>query len=140
MTRAEQTARPTPSARQRGAQLAQFVHDSLVASARQASIPTVTAIAALLVQRDGDYLVAGQCFTDPTTATAERLRVAHGVRLDMLRGCSLTRAMERGSARRLWMQGERTCAWCERPILSLNHAEELGLALVHHGCAVEFGA
>jgi len=137
--RAPHVAPPIPRAQERGAQLSQFVHDMLVASARLATIPTVDAVAALLVARDGAYVVSGHTFTDPASAKAARLLVAHAVRLDMVRGLSLVRALERASARRLWTEGERTCAWCHHAIRALDDAEELGLSLVHHPCAVEFG-
>ena len=140
MHRSPQVAPPTPSAQQRGAQLSQFVHDTLVASARLATIPTVDAVAALLAARDGAYVVSGHPFTDPAAAKAERLLVAHAVRLDVVRGFSLARALERASARHLWTEGARTCAWCDSPIRALDDAEELGLKLVHHACARAFDA
>jgi len=46
---------------------------------------------------------------------------------------------ERARARQLWERGERMCAWCDQPITTLAAGEELGLALVHHSCAEEFG-
>jgi hypothetical protein len=140
MHQSPHVAPPTPSAQQRGAQLSQFVHDTLVASARLATIPTVDAVAALLVERDGAYVVSGHTFTDPAAASAERLLVAHAVRLDVVRGFALARALERASARHLWTEGERTCAWCDSPIRALDDAEELGLKLVHHACARAFDA
>ena len=64
---------------------------------------------------------------------------AHRVRLDMVRGFSLGRALAIDAARSLWQDGNRACAWCDNPIRSLADAEELGLSLVHHSCAAEFG-
>ena len=72
----------------------------------------------------------------PDAATT---RAAQHARLEMARGVEMGRALERARARRLWERGERTCAWCDNPIRSLADAEELGLSLVHHSCAVEFG-
>ena len=70
---------------------------------------------------------------------AETLRAAQHARLEMARGVEMGRALQRARARRLWERGERSCAWCDNPIRSLANAEELGLSLVHHSCAVEFG-
>ena len=128
--------------RQRGSQLAQMVYSSLVASARAqaapSTAPSVSELEQLLVQRDGALMVAGEAFSDPALARTARLLLAAQARLDMARGYSLPMALERCRARRLWLAGDRTCAWCEQPILTLDHAEELGLRLVHHGCAHEF--
>ena len=74
-----------------------------------------------------------------TTLDAAITRVAEHARLEMARGMTLGRALERARARALWESGSRTCAWCDQPIPSLAGAEELGLRLVHHSCAVEFG-
>ena len=124
--------------RQRGSQLAQMVYSSLVASARAQAAPSVSELEQLLVRRDGDLMVAGEAFSDAALARTARLLLAAQARLDMARGYSLPMALERCRARRLWLAGDRTCAWCEQPILTLDHAEELGLLLVHHGCAHEF--
>ena len=74
-----------------------------------------------------------------TTLDAAITRAAEHARLEMARGMTLGRALERARARSLWHAGLRTCAWCEQPIGALYAAEELGGALVHTGCAVEFG-
>jgi len=118
-------AHASPSAQHRGAQLAQLVYSSLLASARLATVPTVAEL-------EG-FLAAGDAITPETTRAAEHAR------LEMARGVPLGRALERARARTLWERGDRMCAWCEQPIPTLAGAEELGLAIVHHSCAVEFG-
>ena len=121
-------AHASPSAQHRGAQLAQLVYSSLVASARAQTVPTVPTVAQL-----EEFLAYG------TTPDAAVTRAAEHARLEMARGMTLGRALERARARTLWQRGERTCAWCDQPIPTLAAGEELGLALVHHSCAVEFG-
>jgi len=121
-------AHASPSAQHRGAQLAQLVYSSLVASARAQTVPTVPTVAQL-----------EQFLAPHTTPDAAVTRAAEHARLEMAHGMTLGRALERARARALWGRGERMCAWCDNPIRSLADAEELGLSLVHHSCGVDFG-
>lgn len=74
-----------------------------------------------------------------TAPDALTTRAAQHARLEMARGLSFGRTLERAHAWLLWERGNRACAWCDQPIRALSEAEELGCALVHHSCAVEFG-